>query len=402
MRRFWLLILLLLVTACESSDKKNTVSPVQGNDNAQLETAWRPASERITGENAFQLQLVGVLNGHRGTVFETTLNDNSQRYVTLGGDEQTVVWNLASGRSVASLQDAELRAIQFLVDDETYLALDGKNNLSKRSVVDTESVQQIPAHEQRYSAWAISPDETLVAVGGIDGIVNLYRLATLEPVTNFIAHHGGFAIDALYFSPSGNILYTVGADEIIRSWNTTTWDIISELEDNALSLFGTATTPDGTKLAVARAERMNIYDTNTGELLTTFDIPTFSAISVMKFSSDGAWLAMGGNIDSVVIFDISTGDMVIALPGHSDDFVDLAFSESHDLIVTGLGGGNAFLWDLRGLLAGNPDSQQVQIPKAVLQQVKGLQLHKVDWTTDGTKIMLIDRRGPIYVLGIPE
>ncbi|MBZ0308474.1 MAG: hypothetical protein K8I82_20580 [Anaerolineae bacterium] len=395
---FVVVVLTALLAACGNDDKEEAEQRFENVN--PLTVPWRGASTAITPENAAQLELVGVLNGHQGTVFAAAFNTNGQRYATLGGDDQTVIWNLASGRAVLTLPDSEYRFVKFLSDGDTLLALDVKNNLIRRSLLDENDVQQIQVHDQRYSSWVLSPDERWIAVGIIDGSIKIYETETLTLISEFIAHHGGFAVLSLYVSPSGNVLYTVGGEGRIRSWNTTNWEIISEIENNDRDLLQTAVSPDGKTLAVVRTEQLSVFDLDSGAPINQFTIPSFTSIRTIAFSTDGEWAALGGDIDSVTIFDLKSGSMVVALPGHGSLFADAAFSADRQLIVTGISGGTAILWDLRGLAPNSDEPQQIQVPQAQLRQVATLQLHQIDWSTDGSKIMLIDRQGAVFVLGL--
>jgi WD40 repeat protein len=62
---------------------------------------------------------------------------------------------------------------------------------------------------------ALDPTGTLIATGGIDGIVRVGRLAGGEP--HILAGHRG-AINAMAFSPDGRWLATASADFTIRIW----------------------------------------------------------------------------------------------------------------------------------------------------------------------------------------
>lgn len=402
MQRITLLLMIwvVMLAACGDGDDEKKNSQQRFENVNPLNIPWQVSSTAITPENAAQLQQVGVLNGHQGTVFSTAFSPNGQRYATLGGDEQMVVWNLAGGRAVFTLPDSEIRLLKFLSDGETLVTLDSQNNLAKRNLLDEDTVQQIQL--QGYSSWAISPDEQWVAVGAIDGSVRIYRLDTLEPVSEWSAHQGGFAILSLYFSPNGNVLYTVGGEGRIRVWNTLTWEIIAEVEGNEFRLLQTAITPDGKMLVAARTEQLSVFDLDSSRLVSQFTIPPFNSLSVIEFSQDSQWVALGGDIDSVTIFDLASGNMVVALPGHGRVFADVAFSADRQMVVTGISGGIAILWDLRGLAPSSAPPQQIQVPQAQLRQVPTIQLHQVDWSPDGSKIMLIDRQGPVFVLGIPE
>jgi WD40 repeat protein len=121
----------------------------------------------------------------------------------------------------------------------------------------------------------------------------------------------------------------------------------------------------------------------------------------LLFSADGSWLALGGDFDSVLVFEVATGDLVVGLQGHGTGLSELAFSPDKRLLATGLGGSGVFLWDLSSLVgqAASTSTDQVQIPRATLgEKVPGLSLSAMIWANNGSYLALADRFGKVYVL----
>ena len=322
---------------------------------------------------------------------------------TIGADKRFVVWNIASGRSLLISPEIEVNDVLFLPDRDAVLSIGSDEQLRKWSLLDEQQIKQITAHEQQISMVTQSPDGGEVAVGGINGIVKIYNADTLDLISEFVAHSGGFPVVAAYYTPDGSRLYTQGGEGRISIWNPETGDELGQLEEGQPTPLGSAQSPDKTLLAVVRGERVNIYNLLTGERTTSFEIPPFDAVEDLQFSVDNLWLAIGGNIDNVTIFDITTGDLVVALRGHGRSFLSMAFSQDKSMILTGVAGGDAFLWNLSELatIPSTSSADQIQIPRAALQQVPGLELNELEWSPDSTYILLVGRNGGVHMFSVP-
>ncbi len=132
---------------------------------------WQP----LTGA------LVGRFSGHRGVVFAGSLTDT--RLATAGGDAQARVWDLRSGRVVATLRSA---VWEFL-------------------------------------SCALSPDQMRLAAAGGDGTVRLWDLRTQQEVAH-LGRERSYAHD-LAWTPDGNTLISVSQEKLIV-WRTPPLDEI--------------------------------------------------------------------------------------------------------------------------------------------------------------------------------
>ena len=64
--------------------------------------------------------------------------------------------------------------------------------------------------EYRCESLAFSPDATLLAVGGSNGLVGLWRVETGRPLRHFVHDLLGTAVRAVAFSPDGQLLAAAG------------------------------------------------------------------------------------------------------------------------------------------------------------------------------------------------
>ncbi len=66
------------------------------------------------------------------------------------------------------------------------------------------------------------------------------------------------------------------------------------------------------------------------------------------FSPDGRSLGFGGSDGSAGVFDIRSGERLLALPGHTTDIYQILFSPDGREVVTAAGDGRAYVWSATG------------------------------------------------------
>lgn len=387
------------VTAC----KDESVAPIRPTSFSPPPIAWQRPTDLIQPQNASSLSLLGVLAGHQDSPFKLFINPSNQQVASLGGDNQLIVWNMASGRSLQTLSNQLFLEAFFLPDSTHLLTIDSTQKLQVWSILEGAIQAEVITELGQLTSSALSPDGTVLAVGFQTGEVVIIDIPTLTTQTSFAAHPAGQPVRTLFYNADGSYLYSMGQEGISYYWDTTSWQQGGILEEQISPPLNIGIAPDHSLVAVARSTNLDIYNLANGILQTTITIPPIQSIAQISFSADNAWVAIGGNIDSVTVFDVTTGELVIALRGHGPNFKSLAFSPDRQLIATGMDGSGAFLWDLSGLISGAVDGsqQEVQIPRATLSQAAGLQLSQLAWSPKGDYILLADRRGPIYAIGIP-
>ena len=102
--------------------------------------------------------------------------------------------------------------------------------------------------------------------------------------------------------------------------------------------------PDGTRLAVASAIGIWLYDAETGEALNLLTGHTKWVNSVV-FSPDGQTLASGSYDTTVRLWDVETGENIKTLMGHTYWVESVSFSPDGKTLASASRDGPVRLWD---------------------------------------------------------
>jgi WD40 repeat protein len=192
----------------------------------------KPARDLVEGPDSF---------------FAATFSPNSQLVAVAGSDRAVRIWEVESGREVATIEDHAdwVLGIAFSPDGQR-IATASRDKTSKVFNVRTkESLVAFSGHAETVYSVAFHPDGKHVATGGGDGLVRVWSPEDGKPGASF-AGFGGPVLRVVY-TPDGQDLIASSTDGNIRFFRGDQKH--RELRAHRDWIYSLALSPDGKRLA---------------------------------------------------------------------------------------------------------------------------------------------------------
>jgi WD40 repeat protein len=284
--------------------------------------------------NAFIIQGPGnpVLS-RDGSLFAAAMRDRRLVIAATGALEPRTIVN------------SEQFPIAFSADGATLLAFNYPSTLNQWDVAAGTNRMRIKMNVNinRESEIALSPDARRLAVGGAENVVVFDLLQ--RRVVGTVGGHQGLILCNKY-SPDGTLLATTGQDGVAKLWDAATFKQVAVLRGHKDQIRSMIFSPDGRTLVTgSHDDTIRLWAVPTGEWLATLAGHRDTA-SALAITPDGRTLASSGPDLTVRLWNLETRREVTSLP-HPTPIVHLMF-----------------LPDAGALLLGDRDARAVQFLRA--------------------------------------
>jgi WD40 repeat protein len=224
----------------------------------------------------------------------------------------------------------EARELVFLPDGRIAAAgVDGRIEIVDAAGAVTGAM----LHSGGVSPLALSPDGTMLASGGYDESVRIWRLADRRQI-GMLQGHGG-TVWTLAWSPDGQWIATGSEDKMIRIWRARDLSLVHSLRGHELNIWSVRFSPDSRLLASGSFDHsIRLWDVAAGRLVRRLAGHDQAVVSV-AFSPDGRLLASGGDDSTVRIWRVADGAQLRALTEGSEHVYAVAFSRDGRWLASG-------------------------------------------------------------------
>ena len=224
-----------------------------------------------------------------------------------------------------------------LIESVQALLATGKAGAGEKP--DTSRAPTKTISRRRVLPWAAATAATLIAITA--GALFLYQF--LQPAV--LVGHGADA-DSVSFTPNGKMIAAGGWDASIQLWTVADGKLqlpgISGFQGHSAPF-----SPDGKTIAGGSQSGNNvlIWNVSTRQVVQTFSGHTDKVQSV-AFSHDGNSLVSGGNDNMVYVWDLTAAQTGRPLAGHTAEVYSVAFSSGDRWIASASFDESVIVWDM--------------------------------------------------------
>jgi len=251
-----------------------------------------------------QMVTLHLEEGKSGTVWDLRLSKDAKLAVSCGRDSTVKIWNLMTGEVVRTFR-------------------------ASKPTLNT--------------CLAISPDDKILAVGDMNGVITQYSMKTGNPEHEFKAHAS--YIQKIQFAQNGDVLITAGRDNEIKFWDTSSKKLIRAISAGQLWINSIAVSHNGKILATAGQDgNVSLWDVGTGSLITVLGKHRRYVKSIC-FSPDDAYLFSGGREGQILVWDVSRKTIFSKIQLQNGFARDMTISKSGVSLFVSMMNNTIQVWD---------------------------------------------------------
>jgi WD40 repeat protein len=198
------------------------------------------------------------------------------------------------------------------------------------------------------NSLAFSPDGKILASGSDDKTIRLLDISIGKEICSLTGHNE--KVYSVAFSPDGKTLASGSKDKTIKLWSIDTYKETSTLHGHCDEVLCVAFSPDGKILASGAARKdktIKVWYLAENKFLTLKShSQELGGIHSIAFHPDGKQIASGSTDKTIKIWELSSGQELRTLTGHSDDVSSIAFSPDGNQLASGSKDKTVKLWQV--------------------------------------------------------
>ncbi|MGO8673973.1 MAG: caspase family protein [Capsulimonadaceae bacterium] len=293
--------------------------------------------------------------GHVGEVTSVAYAPDGKSVVTGSRDGTAKVWNAVDGGLLGTLpvSHAAVLALRFADDRSVWAASADGRATEWDTRTDVRLADQPTGATAISGAIGLHGGDVYVVLGQADKTVTVWRLAAGAAA---IAQQGTATgstspVECVAISPDASLIAGGGDDGVVRTWDVDDCGIDRTMQGHAMPLRALAFSPDGAKLADACDDGVaHIWNVASGKDLGQLEMNNIEGIDSVAWSPDGKQIALGGvggisnTTESLQLWDVTTEKVVRMMVGHAKPVTAIAFSPDGAAIASGSSDYTGRLW----------------------------------------------------------
>jgi len=247
-----------------------------------------------------------ALIGHAHFVSDVVISSDAQYAISSSWDKTLRLWHLASGKTTRRFVDHEKDVLSVAFSRDNRQIVSGSRDKTVK-LWNTLGQCKYTFTEQGHTDWVscvrFSPANTPIVVsGGWDRIVKVWNLQTCKLTTNLIGHTG--YINSITVSPDGSLCASGGKDGISMLWDLNKGEHLYSLTSGNI-IHALTFSPNRYWLCAATDTSIKIWDLQTKAPVAELcpDNKKAQCIS-LAWSADGSTLYSGYTDNKIRVWGV--------------------------------------------------------------------------------------------------
>jgi len=201
---------------------------------------------------------------------------------------------------------------------------------------------------------ALSPNGKTIASGSENGVVKLWDIEMRKVTAKWTGHTD--YVSSVCWNADGMRVASGSTDGTVRVWEMESGEtVLGPIKTGNRWVSAVAYSPDSSNIATGGDKAIEIWDTTTGERLSTLEQ---DSVWSLTWTSDQKKLVAGFRNGSIRIFNPTTWEQIAILEGHDTMFVNaISLLQNDRLLASASDDGTARLWNLDTNLPVGPPLQ---------------------------------------------
>jgi serine/threonine protein kinase len=288
-------------------------------------------------------QVAEIKGAHKGAVDGVGYTSDGRQFVTVGDDGTLKLWE-SPGRTLVRTFDLGSRDASALAVADTRAVIAHRSG--RIAVWDLELGNRIAEFKRNDAdihavAFAGSPDRILAA--SHDWKLTLFDARTpILPVHVFDGHEN--AVQAVAFSAARGLIASGGADRTVRLWKAETFEPAHVYRGHPDFVTALAFTADGRTLASGDLSgTVRVWSMTTRRAQRAVRAHK-GGIAALAYSADGNWLATAGRDGLIKLWDMARPRPPRVFAGHSGEVRALSFAPDGATLASAGADGTVRFW----------------------------------------------------------
>ena len=269
--------------------------------------------------------------------------------VIVGWGESVHLCDAVTGRRLAVLgpRPKMVHLVAYSPDGKRIASAQAQEGSSAIHLWDGESGKEIAVLPVPYlSAILFSADGSRLVSGSNypDNSARIWDAATGRLLAKLAGHKN--AIWGTAFSPDGTRIVTASTDQTARLWDGHTGTLLAVLGGHTGGVVDVLFSPDGLRVVTASEDAtLRLWNGRTGESIGVLRGHGDRCAIAPVFTPDGSRLVSASDDGTMRVWDISLVERNGILRGHESYVYDVAFSPGGEQVASAAWDGTARLWD---------------------------------------------------------